>query len=61
MGQVPVLEVNGERVHQSLAISRYLGKVVGLGGANPWEDLQIDVVVDTINDLKLSKCSKIHI
>lgn len=58
MGQMPVLEVDGKRAHQSLAISRYLAKQVGLVGADHWEDLQIDTVVDTVNDFRLSKFEK---
>lgn len=58
MGQMPVLEVDGKRAHQSLAITRYLAKQVGLNGADAWEDLEIDTVVDTINDLRLSKSLK---
>lgn len=55
MGQMPVLEVDGKRAHQSIAITRYLAKQVGLSGADAWEDLEIDTVVDTINDLRLSE------
>lgn len=55
MGQMPILEVDGKRVHQSLAMCRYLAKQVGLVGADAWEDLQIDTVVDTVNDFRLSK------
>lgn len=54
MGQMPVLEVDGKRVHQSISMARFLAKTVGLCGATPWEDLQIDIVVDTINDFRLS-------
>ena len=57
MGQMPVLEVDGKRAHQHLAITRYLAKVVGLVGADAWEDLEIDTVVDTINDFRLSEFS----
>jgi len=53
MGQMPVLEVDGKRVHQSISMARFLAKTVGLGGINHWEDLQIDIVVDTINDFRL--------
>jgi glutathione S-transferase len=53
MGQMPVLEVDGKRAHQSLAMSRFLAKQVGLIGNDAWEDLQIDTVVDTINDFRL--------
>ncbi|XP_049764699.1 glutathione S-transferase-like isoform X1 [Schistocerca cancellata] len=52
-GQVPVLEIDGKRIYQSLAISRYLGKQFGLVGDNDWENLQIDMVADTAMDLKL--------
>lgn len=55
MGQLPVLEVDGKRVYQSSAISRYLAKKVGLAGSNDWESLIIDSAVDTINDFRLSK------
>lgn len=53
MGQMPVLEVDGKRVHQSISMARYLAKTVGLCGVTPWEDLQVDIVVDTINDFRL--------
>lgn len=59
MGQMPVLEVDGKRAHQSLAITRYLAKQVGLNGADAWEDLEIDVAVDTINDFRASKFDSI--
>jgi len=52
MGQLPVVEVDGYRVHQSFAINRFLAKRIGLAGANEWESLQVDSVVDTINDLR---------
>ncbi|KAK4872788.1 hypothetical protein RN001_014817 [Aquatica leii] len=51
-GQVPVLEVNGKKVHQSLAICRYLGKQLKINGNTDWEDLEIDSMADTINDLR---------
>lgn len=55
MGQMPVLEVDGKRVHQSLAMCRYVAKQIGLAGSDPVEELQIDAIVDTINDFRLSK------
>lgn len=54
-GQVPVLEVNGKKIHQSVAITRYLAKQLKLAGDNDLQDLEIDAVVDTINDLRQSK------
>nr|ACP27600.1 glutathione S-transferase [Chironomus tentans] len=53
MGQMPILEVDGKRAHQSLAMTRYLAKQVGLVGSNDWEDLEIDMAVDTINDFRM--------
>lgn len=55
MGQMPVLEVDGRRVHQSISMARYLAKRVGLSGATDWENLIIDTAVDTVNDFRLSK------
>lgn len=56
LGQVPILEVDGIVVYQHMAICRYLGKIVDLVGENEWEDLQIDMMADTINEFRLSKC-----
>ena len=55
MGQIPVLDVNDKRISQSIAISRFLGKKVGLAGSNDLEDAEIDSVVDSVNDLRQSK------
>lgn len=54
-GQLPVLEHNGKKINQSLAIARYLAKQAKLSGKDDWENLEIDAVVDTVNDLKQSK------
>ncbi|KAK0182785.1 hypothetical protein PV327_000884 [Microctonus hyperodae] len=51
-GQVPVLEVDGKKIHQSTAICRYLAKQYGLLGTSDWENLEIDAAVDTIHDLR---------
>ncbi|KAL0280899.1 UNVERIFIED_CONTAM: hypothetical protein PYX00_002057 [Menopon gallinae] len=52
-GKVPVLEIDGKTTHQSTAICRYLAKQQNLCGKNDWESLQIDMIVDTISDLRL--------
>ncbi|XP_054285188.1 glutathione S-transferase-like [Macrosteles quadrilineatus] len=52
-GKVPLLEVDGKLMHQSLAIERYLGRLAGLTGADAWEDAQIDIMADTITDFRV--------
>lgn len=54
MNQLPVLEVDGKRVNQSLACCRFIAKSIGLAGNDDWENLQIDTVADTVNDFRLS-------
>lgn len=54
-GQVPVLEINEKKTHQSVAISRYLAKILQLAGTDDFEDLEIDSIVDTVTDLRSSK------
>jgi glutathione S-transferase len=55
MGQMPVLEHNGKRAHQSMALMRYLAKQVGLVGSDDWENLTIDAAADTVNDFRASE------
>lgn len=52
---MPLYEENGKVACQSIAIARYIAKKVKLVGANDWEDLEIDGIVDTINDFRGSK------
>ncbi|XP_065353112.1 glutathione S-transferase-like [Cloeon dipterum] len=52
LGKLPVLELDGKTVHQSVAISRYLAKKAGLAGKDDWESLLCDIAVDSILDLK---------
>nr|AEB91975.1 glutathione S-transferase sigma 3 [Locusta migratoria] len=51
-GQVPVLEIDGKKICQTIAICRYLAKQVGLAGDNDWENLQIDMAADTVTDIR---------
>jgi len=51
LGQVPVLEVDGVKIPQSTAIARFLAKRFNLAGKTDVEQAQVDVVVDTIQDL----------
>ncbi|XP_066135974.1 hematopoietic prostaglandin D synthase [Saccopteryx bilineata] len=49
-GKIPILEVDGLHLHQSLAIARYLTKNTDLAGKTELEQCQIDAVVDTLDD-----------
>ncbi|XP_073978703.1 glutathione S-transferase-like isoform X2 [Rhodnius prolixus] len=51
-GKLPILEIDGKVLHQSAAICRYLGEEFGLGGSSKWENLQINMIADTIQDIK---------
>jgi glutathione S-transferase len=53
VGQMPLLEVDGKVLYQSLAIVRYLANVVGLVGKTPLENWEIDAAADTVNDLRV--------
>lgn len=55
LGQMPVLEIDGKRIHQSMAICRFLSKKVGLAGSTDFENYEIDSVVYTIDELRQSK------
>lgn len=54
-GQVPILEIDGKVINQSMAIARYAAKLVKLAGKDDMQALEIDSVVDTVNDLRTSK------
>ena len=50
LGQVPVLEIDGVKLPQSLSIGRFLANRFGLAGKNDLEQAQADAVVDTATD-----------
>uniref|UniRef100_A0A0A9VYJ0 glutathione transferase n=3 Tax=Lygus hesperus TaxID=30085 RepID=A0A0A9VYJ0_LYGHE len=50
-GKLPVLDVDGDRIYQTGAICRFLGKKAKLAGDNDWESIQIDSIQGTIDDL----------
>ncbi|XP_054995741.1 hematopoietic prostaglandin D synthase [Sorex araneus] len=49
-GKIPVLEVDGVALHQSLAIARYLTKNTELAGRTELEQCQVDGIVGTLDD-----------
>ena len=49
-GQLPVLEVDGVQICQSMAITRFLANKFGLAGTTPLEKAQADMVVDCVQD-----------
>ena len=50
LGQVPVLEVDGVKLPQSITIARFLAKQFHLAGKDNFEQAKVDAVVDTITD-----------
>lgn len=57
-GQVPVLEWDGRKMNQSVALCRYLGKKYNLAGSTDLENLEIDAIVDTVHDFRASMLTK---
>eukprot|EP00092_Neocalanus_flemingeri_P055911 GFUD01066215.1.p1 GENE.GFUD01066215.1~~GFUD01066215.1.p1 ORF type:complete len:209 (+),score=73.67 GFUD01066215.1:42-668(+) len=51
LGQLPVMEVEGTTISQSMSIARYLARRFGLAGKNDVEGAEADQTVDAINDL----------
>ncbi|CAF1248475.1 unnamed protein product [Didymodactylos carnosus] len=51
LGQMPVLEVDGQKIPQSMTIARFLAKQFNLAGKNNLEQAKVDSVIDTIGDL----------
>lgn len=55
LGQMPLLEFDGNLLYQNTSIARYLGHIVGLAGNDPLENWAIDSVVDALTDLRIRK------
>ncbi|CAF0988664.1 unnamed protein product [Rotaria sordida] len=51
LGQIPVLEFNGVKLPQSLAIARFLAKQFQFAGKDNLEQAKVDAVADTVADL----------
>jgi glutathione S-transferase len=50
-GKVPVFEVNGEQMGESVAIGRYLARKYQLVGETPMEEFRADELIDAFADL----------
>uniref|UniRef100_A0A914NXE9 glutathione transferase n=1 Tax=Panagrolaimus davidi TaxID=227884 RepID=A0A914NXE9_9BILA len=49
-GKAPWLDVDNERIYESLALTRYLGRKFNLAGKDEMESAQINSIVDTCKD-----------
>ena len=56
---VPALEIDGQTITQSNAISRYIGKMAGLYPDDSMQALYCDEVIDALEDL--NHCSNLWI
>uniref|UniRef100_A0A914W1U6 glutathione transferase n=1 Tax=Plectus sambesii TaxID=2011161 RepID=A0A914W1U6_9BILA len=52
-GQIPVLEVDGKQLSQSMAISTFLAKKFGLDGKDDWESAKVQEMLGALDDVKL--------
>jgi len=50
-GQLPVLEVDGKHLSQSMAIARYLAREFSLGGDSTFDQALADMYVDGFSDM----------
>ncbi|CAG9763047.1 unnamed protein product [Ceutorhynchus assimilis] len=53
LGQLPILEVDGRVLYQSVAVARYVATQVGLTGKTDLENWEIDAAVDTVEDFRV--------
>lgn len=59
-GQLPIMEVGGVVIPQSLAQIRYVGKIGGLYPADPIQAAFADAVVDAVIDIHIPMAASIH-
>jgi glutathione S-transferase len=53
LGQLPILEFDGVKLPQSMAIARFVAKQFGLAGRDNLEQAKVDAVVDASIDLAM--------
>lgn len=51
LGQVPVLDVDGVQIPQSMAIARYLAREHNMAGSNSLDQAKVEAVADSASDL----------
>ena len=51
-GQLPVLEIDGVTIGQSMAIARFLANEYGISGSSNLVKAKVDEVVDVMNDVQ---------
>lgn len=56
LGQVPVLEVDGEKFCQQTSLARFVARKYGLMGDNEVEALKVDMIVETMWPDVAMKC-----
>ena len=50
-GQLPVLEIDGEKIGQSITIARFLANKFNLTGKTEIEKAKADMILDCIQDI----------
>ncbi|KAH3880158.1 glutathione S-transferase 1-like [Dreissena polymorpha] len=60
IGAMPVLEVGGQKICQSMAIARYLAKEFDLFGTNNMEELLIDELMELFAEISSKHATKIY-
>lgn len=52
LGALPVAEIDGKQVSQTMALVRYFGKQSGLYPQDAWKSLMVDQVIETVLDMQ---------
>jgi len=55
LGYLPMLEVDGKKLCESMAILRYVARECGLCPSDSFQNAQCDMINDTVNDLIYKK------
>eukprot|EP00918_Siedleckia_nematoides_P074358 GHVU01162436.1.p1 GENE.GHVU01162436.1~~GHVU01162436.1.p1 ORF type:complete len:212 (-),score=34.00 GHVU01162436.1:624-1259(-) len=50
-GQVPLLEVDGQKICQSRSIIRYVAKITGYSGKTAFDEARADMIVESLEDI----------